>query len=294
VEGPWGEWMNAGEALSKWKTASLDLESPRGAKKEESALLSTPHVLLTEDGECVGHAAFRRVGSCIELHSVVIATHLRGRGRSHVLLEMALSRWSQDRILNGSSVQPSVDLAAAVRGEEPIEIPWRRDLICFTRHPSLAASLIAAGFNHSLPKRRWWSLWLRRHPLGRLSSRTMLSILFNRLIRGLKLLFSGEDLPKGAKRPGFIKLWMQRHRRLFHQLTYLSANRLFILKADADVSVGVRSQDEEDMQDRLQGMGLDISIHTHDRRDSKSTQDSESWDSGNVDETPFIDLTEEE
>ena len=286
--------MNAGEALSNWKEASLDLESSRGAEKEEKFLLSTPHVLMIEDGECVGHAAFRRLGSCIELHSVVIAPHLRGTGRSHVLLEKALSRWSQDRILNGSSVQPSVDLAAAVRGEKPTEKPWRRNIICFTRHPSLAASLIAAGFQHAIPKRRWWSFWLRKHPLGKLNSRTMLSILLNRFLRSLKLLFNGEALPKGAKRPGFFRLWMQRHRRLFHQLTYLSANCLFILDAASEFTVRVRSQEDEDMQDRLQGMGLDISIHTNDVEKQSAVQDLESWDSGSIEQTPFIDLTQEE
>ena len=165
-----------------------------------------------------------------------------------------MSRWSQDRILNGSSVQPSVDLAAAVRGEKPTEKPWRKNLICFTRHPSLAASLIAAGFQHAVPKRRWWSLWLRKHPLGKLNSRTMLSILLNRLLRSLKLLFNGEALPKGAKRPGFFKLWMQRHRRLFHQLTYLSANRLFIFDAASEITVRVRSQEDEDIPGERRGV----------------------------------------
>ena len=87
---------------------------------------------------------------------------------------------------------------------------------------------------------------------------------------------------------------MQRHRRLFHQLTYLSANRLFILDAASEFTVRVRSQEDEDMQDRLQGMGLDISIHTNDVEKQSAVQDLESWDSGSIEQTPFIDLTQEE
>ena len=94
--------MNIGESLSDWKATSLDLERPRSSMKEEKKLDRIPHELLIEDGNSSGFAAFRRLGSCIELHTVVIAPSMRGMGRSHALLQAAISRWRQDRILNGA------------------------------------------------------------------------------------------------------------------------------------------------------------------------------------------------
>ncbi len=281
--------MDIGRSLFDWKAASLDLARPRSSENEEKELQRVAHELLIEDGNCSGHAAFRRLGSCIELHTVVIAPSLRGTGRSQALLQAAISRWRQDRILNGSSVQPKVDLAAAVRGEEIVEPPWRKDMVCFTRHPSLAASLIANGFQYAQSKRRWWSLWIRRHPLGRLNSRTMLSLMANRLLRGSTMLFFGETLPPGSKKPGIFRMWFQRRRRLFHQLTYLSRNRLFILEAAAEF-IPRDSEDGDDMHDKLEAMGLDISIHTH----TRGKGDADVWDEGEEDDTPFVDMTQEE
>jgi len=247
------------------------------------------HELLIEDGICSGHAGFRRLGSCIELHTVVIVPELRGTGRSHALLQAVISRWRQDRILNGAGVQPNVDIAAAIRGEEVAEKPWRKDLICFTRHPSLAATLIANGFQYAKPRRRWWSLWMRRHPLGELNTRTVLSLFFNRFLRASTMLFLGEELPPGSKKPGIIKTWFQRRRRLFHQLTYLSENRLFILDSEARYNPR-DTEGGDDMQDKLESMGLDISIHTH----TRGKEDATAWDDGEEDEPPFVDMTQEE
>jgi len=281
--------VNIGESLSDWKATSLDLERPRSSMNEEKKLDRLPHELMIEDGNCSGFAAFRRLGSCIELHTVVIAPSMRGTGRSHALLQAAISRWRQDRILNGAGVQPAVDLAAAVRGEDVVEQPWRRDLICFTRHPSLAATLIGNGFQYAKPKRRWWSLWLRRHPLGRLSSRTIASLVVNRFLRGSSMLIFGEALPAGAKKPGMIKMWFQRRRRLFHQLTYLSGNRLFIHDAESTF-IPRDSEGGDEMHDKLEAMGLDISIHTH----TRGKVDTAAWDEGIEDTTPFVDMTQEE
>jgi|TARA_B100000959_G_scaffold284488_1_gene356310 hypothetical protein len=281
--------VEVGKSLSDWKAESLDLERPRSYENEEKELQRVAHELLVEDGTCSGHAGFRRLGSCIELHTVVIAPAFRGTGRSHTLLQASISRWRQDRILNGASVQPKVDLAAAVRGEEAVEKPWRRDMICFTRHPSLAASLIANGFQYAQSKRRWWSLWVRRHPLGQLDSRTMFSLLFNRFLRATSMLFFSEALPRGSKKPGIFRMWFQRRRRLFHQLTYLSGNRLFILESEAEYTPR-DTQDGDDMHERLESMGLDISIHTHTRAKS----DASTWDESEKDDTPFVDMTQEE
>ena len=281
--------MEVGKSLSDWKAESLDLSRPRSYENEEKELQRIAHELLIEDGICSGHAAFRRLGSCIELHTVIIAPAFRGTGRSHTLLQAVISRWRQDRILNGASVQPKVDLAAAVRGDATPEQPWRRNMICFTHHPSLAASLIANGFQYAQSKRRWWSLWLRKHPLGRLDSRTMLSLLFNRFLRASSMLFFGEELPHGSKKPGIFRMWFQRRRRLFHQLTYISGNRLFILESEAEFTPR-ESQDGDDMHDRLEAMGLDISIHTH----TRGKGDADTWDEGEEDDTPFVDMTQEE
>ena len=145
--------MEVGKSLSDWKAESLDLERPRSYENEEKELQRVAHELLVEDGTCSGHAGFRRLGSCIELHTVVIAPAFRGTGRSHTLLQASISRWRQDRILNGASVQPKVDLAAAVRGEEAVEKPrfhhqWLPDAIQIEKlgfSPETISSLESRG-----------------------------------------------------------------------------------------------------------------------------------------------------
>ncbi|MGY8702228.1 MAG: GNAT family N-acetyltransferase [Candidatus Poseidoniales archaeon] len=285
--------MESGEGLSKWKFESLDLERPLSAEKETKRLQRVPHELLILEGNCIGHAALRKLGSSIELHTVVISPEQRSKGYSHVLVEMVLRRWHQDRILHSTSIQPPVNLAAAIRGDKPVEKVWRRPMICFTRHPSLAATLISSGFLHAQKKRRWWTLWLRRHPLGILSTRTMVSLLLNRLSRAVKMLVLAEELPEGAKNAGKIRTLFQHRRRLFHQLSHLSDNSLFILKPEP--SLNLHSQrDGEEIEDKLKAMGLDITVHTRDRDKDIRKEESESWDRGAKDETPLVDLTEEE
>jgi len=44
------------------------------------------------------------------------------------------------------------------------------------------------------------------------------------------------------------------------------------------------------MHERLESMGLDISIHTHTRAKS----DASTWDESEKDDTPFVDMTQEE
>ncbi|HIF16629.1 MAG TPA: N-acetyltransferase [Candidatus Poseidoniales archaeon] len=285
--------MESGEGLLKWKSGNLDLERPLSAEKETKRLQQVPHELLIIEGNSIGHAALRRLGSTIELHTVVISPEQRGKGYSHILVEMVLRRWHQDRILHSASIQPPVDLAAAMRGDKPVEEVWRRSMICFTRHPSLAATLTASGFVHAQKKRRWWALWLRRHPLGILSTRTLLSLLLNRVSRAVKMLVLAEKLPERTKNTGKIRTFFQHRRRLFHQLAHLSDNRLFILKPAS--SLNLHSQrDGEDIEDKLKGMGLDITIHTQDRDKDLRKEESESWDRGAKDEPPLVDLTEEE
>ena len=132
-----------------------------------------------------------------------------------------------------------------------------------------------------------------KHPNGELSTRTYWALILNRLLLNLPILLFGEPLPSAAKRPGLIRLWFQRRRRIFHQLSHLSHYCLFILSADAPFTTRPQS-DAEDMQERLQAMGLDVSIHAHARPEGSSEEDLEAWDEGRKDETPFVDLTEEE
>ena len=282
--------MDIGTRLDSWKRECLDLSRPRGPKREKSLLTGAPHEVLDAEGDCMGFAGLNRIGGVIELHTVVIDETLRGKGVSHTLIDAVVRRWRQDRILHGSSIQPPVDLAAAVRGEKPDEKPWRKPLICFTRHPSLAATLISKGFVHPAPTRRWWCLWLRRHPLGILSTRALLSIAFNRFIRGTGMLVLGEELPAGARRVGVVRQWFQRRRRLFHQLSFSSGYRLFLL--DTDSMITSRRDSDESMADRLAAMGLDMTLHK--RLEPIDSEEVEVWDEGTTDETPFVDLSSEE
>ena len=84
-------------------------------------------------------------------------------------------------------------------------------------------------------------------------------------------------------------MWFQRRRRFFHQLTYLSQNRLFILESETEYTPR-GPQDGDDMHEKLESMGLDISIHTH----TRGKGDVGAWDEGEEDDTPFVDMTQEE
>ena len=107
------------------------------------------------------------------------------------------------------------------------------------------------------------------------------------------MLVLAEELPEGTKNTGKIRTLFQHRRRFFHQLSHLSDNRLFILKPESPLNLHSQ-RDGEDIEDKLKAMGLDITIHTRDRDKGIRKEESKSWDRGIKDETPLVDLTEEE
>lgn len=162
-----------------------------------------------------------------------------------------------------------------------------RDLIAFTRSPALAASLHAAGFRLRERKRRWWSLWLRRSLLGHLSTIDALSVAAGHTADSLGLLFRGEPLPPRTVRRGILVRWLQRRRRLFHQLEHLGDQRLFVLeRAEALTRAPPRRRIDPEQQERSLAAHMhQLGMTVHDGQDfvpseavSATEAELEAWD----------------
>ena len=173
-----------------------------------------PRILLHDRNGLFGHAVLDRLGPSIELRTVVLDPRVRGQGRSHELVEQAVSRWYQDALIH--------------RTTPPLESSARRPLVSWTRSAALAATYHRAGFSLVQPERRWSRLWLFRSSLATLTVRLQISIVLNRILRGVSMLF-------------------QNPTRLRHQMFHLNEYRLFILDSKSSLQVPSRAHPMSEM-----------------------------------------------
>ena len=206
-----GFGLSEDEHLATWLDAQLkvepDLRPSRGIAKETRLGPRTPRIIILEDGEIAGYAELRRTGGSIELATVVVDPSKRGRGLAHQIVQQAWERWRQDPVLHGTPLGGQVDLVKATRDENESHIV-RSPLICFTRDAAMAAALVGGGFTMMPRKRRASRLWLWRSDFAALPLWTQLSLVFDRMFRGLVLLFT-----KPSRIPHFIR--HSREYRLF-------------------------------------------------------------------------------
>ena len=185
--------MTEDERLAIWLDAllnsELDLRPSRGVAKEIRFGPKTPRIIILETGDFAGYAELRRVGGAIELATVVVEPELRGKGFAHQIVHQAWERWRQDPVLHGTPLGGQVDLSDTSLVEQGPQV-IRGPLISFTRDPAMGAALVGGGFTMMPRKRRWSRLWLWSSDFAALPIRTQFAIWFDRLGRGLKLLFS--------------------------------------------------------------------------------------------------------
>ncbi len=189
-----GFGLSEDERLAIWLDALLksepDLRPSRGVGKEARKGGQTPRIIILESGEFAGYAELRRVGGgAIELATVVVDPNLRGKGFAHQIVHQAWERWRQDPVLHGSPLGGQVDLSKPTLVEKGPQVV-RGPLISFTRNPAMGAALVGGGFTMMPRKRRASRLWLWNSDFAALPLRIQFAIGFDRLIRGVKLLFS--------------------------------------------------------------------------------------------------------
>lgn len=173
-----------------------------------------PRILLHDKNGLFGHAVLDRLGPSIELRTVVLDSRVRGQGRSHELVEQAVSRWYQDALIH--------------RTTPPLESSSRRPLISWTRSAALAATYHRAGFSLVQPERRWSRLWLFKSPLATLPLFLQISIVLNRILRGVSMLFRNPT-------------------RLQYQFRHLREYRLFILDSKSSLQLPSRAHPMSEM-----------------------------------------------
>ena len=185
--------MTEDERLAIWLDAllnsELDLRPSRGVVRETRFGPKTPRIIILESGDFAGYAELRRVGGAIELATVVVEPKLRGKGFAHQIVHQAWERWRQDPVLHGTPLGGIVDLSDSSIGEQGPQI-IRGPLISFTRNPAMGAALVGGGFTMMPRKRRASRLWLWSSDFAALPLRIQFAIGFDRLKRGLKLIFS--------------------------------------------------------------------------------------------------------
>ena len=185
--------MTEDERLAIWLDAllnsELDLRPSRGVVRETRFGPKTPRIIILESGEFAGYAELRRVGGAIELATVVVEPELRGKGFAHQIVHQAWERGRQDPVLHGTPLGGRVDLSDTSLVEQGPQV-IRGPLISFTRDPAMGAALVGGGFTMMPRKRRWSRLWLWSSDFAALPIRIQFAIGFDRLARGLKLLFS--------------------------------------------------------------------------------------------------------
>ncbi|DAC26027.1 MAG TPA: hypothetical protein D7H85_03520 [Candidatus Poseidoniales archaeon] len=192
----------------------LDLWGPL---KEVSAVRGWnrhPRILLHDLHGLFGHATLDRLGPSIELRTVVLDPRVRGQGRSHELVEQAISRWYQDALLH--------------RLSPPLEPSSRRPLISWTRNAALAATYHRAGFSLVQPERRWSRLWLFKSTLATLPLRLQISVVLDRMLRGIFMLF-------------------QNPIRLRHQIRHIREYRLFLFNPKSSLQTPSRAHPMSEM-----------------------------------------------
>ena len=207
-----------GDEDAVWLTSMIRKELDLwGPLKEISAVRGwrrQPRILLHDLHGLFGHAVLARLGPSIELRTVVIDPRVRSQGRSHELVEQVISRWYQDALLH--------------RLPPPLEPSSRRLLISWTRSAALAAAYHRAGFSLVQPERRWSRLWIVRSTLATLPLRLQISVVMNRILRGIYMLF-------------------QDPARLGHQIRHLSEYRLFIFNPKSSLQTPSRAHPMSEM-----------------------------------------------
>ena len=178
--------------LDKMLRAEPDLRQSLGIKKEAKRGRKTPRIILLDEGEPIAYAELRRVGRAVELATVVVDPAHRGRGLCHDIVHQGWERWRQDPIVHGQSIMPEVDLLQASRpeGVGSRQSIVRGPLISFTRDAAMAAALTGGGFTMLPRKRRASRLWLWKSDWAALPISIQISLTFDRLFRGLRLLFT--------------------------------------------------------------------------------------------------------
>lgn len=289
--------------------SELDLRNPsRNRGGREGKASHSPHVIAMVDDNPAAYGELSRRGGVVELHTVLVDPSQRGKGWSHRAVTEARERWRQDIILNGIALPEPIGLEEAISSSSRAEVEEAEqrgvnlgergavsevlderglDLVCFTRSPALAASLHAAGFRMAPQRRRWWTLWLKRHGWGALSTRSATALLLHRIGRGIWMFLRGDPLPNGTKRRNFVTRFFQRRRRLFHQLSHLGDYNLFILTRVADrehPNPPCLVEGDEESSDELSRMGMRIITPNEvvaALKEGSSDEEVAGWDEGN-------------
>ena len=287
-----------GEWLSEQFEKNLDLRVSKKPHQELALLSRIPNILIRENGNLIGYCSLNRRSGAIELCSLVVDESHRGKGVSHKILYLAWDRWRQDPIIHGKSVIPPIDLAAAMREEKISEDFVVLPMIAFTRNVAAAAAFNRAGFKIMSPKRRWWTLWLLRHKYGALKTKTIFSIIFDRLLRSFFIILIGERLPKNTKKVNFIKKWFQKRRRIFHYLSYANQYELFILEPNKVDSAPIRTeQEEQGIDSKIESFGMNFIDGEKLIKKGANISETKNWDEGAVidlnKKLPLVDLSEE-
>ena len=97
--------------LIKMQRENLDLRKPKKFKKLMDEIKDKPGIFIRNDKGIIGHAKMQRIGTLIELHTVVVNTPFRGKGHSHKLIYTAWERWRQDPILHGKSLEEKINFS---------------------------------------------------------------------------------------------------------------------------------------------------------------------------------------
>lgn len=272
--------------LLQMQHENLDLRKPKKLAKLISNLKTNPGIFIRNEKGILGHANMQRIGSIIELHTVIITPEFRGEGHSHKLIYSAWERWRQDPILHGKLLDSKIDFT---KGDNTISeeelLPCQ--LIAFTRNASLASTLTSAGFKIAIPKRKWWNLWLKKTQLGQLKTNELLFLFLNRFFSLIKML-GGEVIPRNNLKAGVFRRFFQKRRRLFHQLSHLSEYKLFILSTEMQKKDWPRKGGpNEEYYHPLE----EINVATFANKKNVDPEEIDEWDSGEKEKIPYMDLS---
>ncbi len=273
--------------LLRMQHENLDLRKPKKLDKLILELRKNLGIFIKNDNGILGYTNLQRMGSIIELHTIIIDPKSRGEGHSHKLIYSAWERWRQDPILHGKLLNSKIDFTKK-EGSNDIEEDYLPcQLIAFTRNAALASTLTSAGFKIAIPKRKWWNLWLIKTQLAQLKTSHLFYLSLNRIVAFIKLL-GGEVIPENNDNAGFFKRFFQRRRRLFHQLSHLGEYRLFILSTEMQRKDWPRKGGpNEEYYHPLE----EINVATFANKKDVAPEEITEWDSGEKENIPYIDLS---
>ena len=270
--------------LLKMQLENLDLRKPKNLKKLIAQFNQNSGILIRNNRGILGYANMQRLGRIIELHTVVVDPEFRGEGHSHKLIYSAWERWKQDPILHGKSFESKINFIDE-SNENELALPCQ--LIAFTRNAALASSLTSAGFKIAIPKRKWWSLWLIKTQLAQLKTGHLFYLFLNRFLIFIKMLI-GEEVPKNNVKTGLFKRFLQKRRRLMHQLSNLSEYKLFIMSTEMQNKEWPRKGGpNEEYYHPLE----EINVATFSKEKQIKPEKIAEWDSGETEKIPYVDLS---